>query len=453
MLKYKKIRDKNMALKSSSNIKFFGVVDILVGSKDLYKARKAYDENNLTGEDVDARTFYNIAKIGLGATRLFSLGYLAGGHFFSTAAAPQGWTDIALTATFCATYAVEGFLRMYPTLLESEALNTKHFQSKILSDNEILNRVSRETELPVESSYQLFMFGNRLGTGNFVDKGLNSLKNKINDIQANWSERDFKVLNKVEKFLYKLINKSEKLALYMENNTLKAQLKKKGNEIITKHTDYKSEENKNFMSYIAKKFPDKIRDEETIIPELRRMNEKAILTAYNTIRKQNVELFFARIVLDYNNGIKHDDLINKFSTLHSRTQLAALKDTDQVLIESYKNISAMAFKMQKNEELYPIGTGLYTILNGINSDIIRNNKLKIYSFNDVFSFAKNKEIEKSKNIGIVDDNIYNDSLIPNTEIRISASAFKSIIKIKESVIEKTKKIDNKKMQEKNKKKI
>lgn len=443
-----------MALKSSNNIKFFGVVDLLVGSKDLYKAKKAYDDNNLAIEDVEARVWYNVSKIGLGATRLFTLGYLAGGHLLADGSSPQGSMDVALTVAFCATYAVEGFMRMYPTLLESEAINTKHFQSKILADNEILNRVSKETELPVESSYQLFMFGNRLATGNLVDGWLNTLKNKINDIQANWSERDFKALNKVEKCLYSMIKKSDTLSVYMEKNTLKAQLKKKGNEIIAKHTDYKSEENKNFMSLIAKKFPDKIRDEETIIPELRKMNEFAMLTAYNTVRKQNIELFFARIVLDYNNGIKHSDLINKFANLHSRTQLAALKDTDQVFIESYQKISAMAFKMKNDEKIYPAGTGLHSVLTDINPDMIRNNKLKIYSFNDVFAYAKNTQIEKDKNIGIIDDNIYNDTLVPNTELRISAAAFKSIITIKESVIEKTKKIDDKKkMEDKNKKMV
>lgn len=445
MLQYIKIRDRFMAFK------LFGATDFAMGSYNYYKTKKSLNEINLTQEEADANLNYNATKATLGAVRFVSLGWLANTSYNTLAGGvPLDAINTGLLVTFAATYVIEGIIKMYPNLLEDESINYKRFQGKILKDNDIFNTLSKETELPVESSYQLFMFGNKLATSHFVDKAIFAIKNKITEMQSNWDAKDYNKLNKLEKFVNKIISKSQTLTEYVSKKSDKARLKMESNAAIKAHSDWNSRENEHFRVMIKETEPTKIRNEKYNMDELQKINQKAIIKAYDIIRKQNIELFFARVIIDYNNGIKHTDIINKFVDLHTRTLLPAKNTQDEIFIESYKKISSLAFKMSKNEKIYPDNTDLKTILTTINPNITQNKKLVLYSFDDVFSYTKRKLIDKQRNTANLNNNIYKDNKVNiSNEIEFDMASFKEVIKIKESKLKKAEQLDV----TKNKKKI
>lgn len=190
-------------MSSGVNIKFFGAVDVVVGSYDFYKAKKESDANLISTENTTDRLCYNASKVALGAARLTSLGFFTAAKLgYIGDGLPNEALDTGLMLMFGATYAVEFITKMSPSLLKTEALNNKRFQSNLLEDNQIFNFYSKETELPLNESYQLFMFGSSLASSNVVGKAYFTLKNKINDMQANWVKRDFDTFNKVQKILH-----------------------------------------------------------------------------------------------------------------------------------------------------------------------------------------------------------------------------------------------------------
>lgn len=355
------------------------------------------------------------------------LGYIGDGL-------PNEALDTGLMLMFGATYAVEFITKMSPSLLKTEALNNKRFQSNLLEDNQIFNFYSKETELPLNESYQLFMFGSSLASSNVVGKAYFTLKNKINDMQANWVERDFDTFNKVQKILHSISTQTPVLKEFVQRASIKAQKKREANLIIKEHSDPDSLSNKHFMSFIENTKGDKSRDVDTIKTLLKDINQEAILEAYTLSRKQNIELFFAKVVADYNFGLKHKDLINKFAELHSQTQIAAKGPKDQILIDSYQRISAIAFKMKNNEEIYPYNTKMETILNDINPKMIVNQKLKIYSFNDVFEYAKRKIVDARLLKNTPD--IYADTSLAKVGTSINPDILTQISKIKSETIRK-----------------
>jgi hypothetical protein len=433
MLNYKKTRV--IIMSSGVNIKFFGAVDVVVGSYDFYKTKKEADENLISTESATDRLCYNASKIALGAARLTSLGVFTALKLgYIGDGLPNEALDTGLMLMFGATYAVESVMKLSPSLLKTEALNHKRFQTKLLEDNQFFNYYSKETELPLHESYQLFMFGSSLVSSNPVGQYYFSLKNKINDMQADWTEREFDTFNKVQKILHTISMKTPILKDFVQKASLKAQKKREANVVIQEHSNAESSLNKDFMSFMRQSKGDKSRDVETIKTELQEINQSAILEAYKLSRKQNIELFFSKVVADYNFGLKHTDLINKFAELHSQTQVSAKGKEDQILIDSYQKISAMAFKMQKNEKLYPDYVKMETIIKDINPNMIVDNKLKIYSFNDIFEYAKRK-IVNAKLLKATDD-IYHDVSLSKIGTSIDPNLLTQISKIKNETIRK-----------------
>ena len=94
----------------------------------------------------------------------------------------------------------------------------------------------------------------------------------------------------------------------------------------------------------------------------------------------------------------------------------------------------MAFKMQKNEKLYPDYVKMETILKDINPNMIVDNKLKIYSFNDIFEYAKRK-IVNAKLLKATDD-IYHDASLSKIVTSIDPNLLTQISKIKNDTIRK-----------------
>lgn len=104
------------------------------------------------------------------------------------------------------------------------------------------------------------------------------------------------------------------------------------------------------------------------------------------------------------------------------------------MVDSYQKISAMAFKMQKNEKIYPENTQVSVILNDINPKIIVNNELKIYTFNEIFVYSKRKIID-TKLLKSTSD-IYNDPMLVKVGTSISPDLLSQISKIKSETIRK-----------------
>jgi hypothetical protein len=422
-------------MSSGVNIKFFGAVDVAVGSYDFYKTKKESDAHLISTESATDRLCYNASKVALGAARLASLGFFTASKLgYIGDGLPSEALDTGLMLMFGATYAIESIMKVSPDLLKTEALNHKRFQTNLLEDNQIFNFYSKETELPLNESYQLFMFGSSLASSNVVGKAYFTLKNKINDMQANWVEHDFDTFNKVQKILHSITTQTPVLRDFVQKASVKAQKKREANLIIKEHSDPDSLSNNHFMSFIENTKGDKSRDVDTIKTLLKDINQEAILEAYAITRKQNIELFFAKVVADYNFGLKHTDLINKFADLHSQTQVAAKGSKDQIIIDSYQRISAIAFKMKKNEEVYPYNTSMTTILNDINPKMVVDKKLNIYTFNEIFEYTKRK-IVNMRELKATDD-IYNDVSLAKVGTSIDPDLLTQISKIKSSTIRK-----------------
>lgn len=277
---------------------------MISGTYDCYKAKRDFNNNTSSTEDTADKMSYNLSKITLGAARLTSLGFLAASKLgYLGDGFPNQALDTGLMFMFAATYAVEFVMKTAPSLLKTEAINHKKFQTKILEDNNFFNFVSKETELPLNESYQLFLFGSSLASSNIAGKAVFYLKNKINEIQANWSEKELTAFNKIQKKSYSISQNFPTLKNFINKISEKAHKKRKANLIIKEHSDFESPKNNYFMQYINETKGDKSQDFDTINKDLKEINEKAILDTYTILRKQNIELLFTKVVSDYNFGL------------------------------------------------------------------------------------------------------------------------------------------------------
>lgn len=422
-------------------IKMTGIVDMVMGSYNYYDTNKTIKEKDIALEEGVSLLNYNKAKAIIGASRFLVLGVAYGYANTSGDLLKLDAIGIGLAAAFTAGYMIEGVVSMFPVMLEDEAKNYKNFQGAILKNNEIFNSHLKHKELPLDTSYKLFMIGNKLATGNAIDKIVFKMKDKLSKYKNSWSSGQISEFNTLENAIYKLINKNEKLSNMLKSSEKENKLKIATNEIIKKNSDVNGKDNEFFKKMFFIKFPKDIRNEKEVKKKLQAINQEAILETYERMRQQNIELFFARVVLDYNKGIKHENVIEKFLKLQDVTSLPAKGDQKKVSIESYKNISKIAYEMKNNKKLPDATENLKDILNSINPNLVNKNKLKIYSFNEVFNFSKRKIIQKeidsyylskemTQFINKSNYNIDKDKKITFNEIDIDNKLFEEIVKIK-----------------------
>ena len=258
--------------------------------------------------------------------------------------------------------------------------------------------------------------------------------------------------NFISKAVLKLIKKSDRLSDILTKFVKDSPLKVETNKIIKVHGNIESKENEYFRSYMAEKYPEEQKVKKSCEVRLAGLNQKAILSAYDIIRQQNVQLFFAKIVMDYNKGHIHSDLIKKFAELNNQTKIPEKGKNTYQEFEPYANISRMARKMMDNKKLYLPDVDVKKILKDINKEMVNDNKIKIYSFNNIFYHAKKKIINKELEKQALGNILKSDKKAVVNEIEIDNNSFKEIVKITDKKLNQEKKIAEK-IQEAKKNKI
>jgi hypothetical protein len=433
---------------------FEGVADIFTGSYNYYKTTKEKNNKDLIIEEADDRLAYykSLTEIGTLNFLVFGLAYgnaqkMGDFNFVNS-------LGIATISSYAAMTVLIKLAEYASVFLKDEAVNTKGFQSDILKNNEIYNNVKNETELSLNASYQFFMIGNNLTTGNKLDKILLGMKEKVSEYKEKLRGGEVEKFSKIEKFFFNYIQKHGSLSKMLDNFVKDSSLKIKANNIIRAHADYNSTENEYFRSYILQKHPTIQRDSDTYNEKLKEVNKDAILQSYEIMRQQNMQLFFAKVLLDYNNGIIHKEIINQFANLHKNTKYPQKGESKGVDIESYKNISEIAIRMVNNEKIYSPNTDVKVVLNHINPNLVSNKKIKIQSFNDLFHFIKRDIIEEKigkTNTIKVDEGSEVKKIFYN-ELDIDNKSFNEIVKITEKKLNQEKKVYEK-IQEAKKNKI
>jgi hypothetical protein len=432
------------------NIPLTGLSDLFTETYNYHNLEHHIKNKNLIIEDAQAEQRYSSSKAKIGALQWVVLG-LVSGYANEKIHADLGTAlGIGLISSFAAVAVVVNLSTYASGLLEDDAKNYKAFHGEILKNNEIYNNKKNENELSVDSSYKLFMTGNNLSTGKPIDKIAFKIKEYISQKKATWDIEDNIRFQKIENFFSNFIKTNGSITEMLQKFVKGSSLKAKANEIIAANCNYNSQENEYFKKYIVDKHPTEQRYPKAYNKRLKEVNQEAILSAYEIIRKQNVELFFAKIVLDYNKGIIHKDIINQFSELHDKTKYPEKGDSKGVDIESYKNISKIAFEMKCGIKVYSKNTDVKVILNHINPNLVSNGKIKIHSFNDIFEFEKIKSIEKRMNLSS-DNNLENKKINFN-ELEIDNKSFNEIVKITEKKLNQEKKVAEK-IQEAKKNKI
>lgn len=424
------------------NFKLTGIADLLIGSWNTYQGFKDRKEENLTYEDSTSIIHFNSKKAALGAIRFLMLGVgygLAKNDNLMTIDA----IGIGLMASFTAGFIIEGALGMFPGIIESESVNYKHYHHHLLKKNEIYDNATDRLNLSVGTSYQLFMLGNKLATGNLVERVIFSLKKKVSEYKAKFELDDQSRYNSLEKFLVNHFKPNEKISniinLFIEGSSLKVDT----NTIIENHSRLDSNENKEFVDYFKFSNNSKGRYEKDMMVELQKVNQEAILKTYDFIRKQNIELFFARVVLDYSKGIVHSSIIEDFKLLHEKNRLKKdnKNNRPEYFEESYQKIEKMATLMLENKPLYGKNVNIKTILSDINPDLIKGDKIRIYSFDDSFEFFKRnlvaikyEQAKLSKGIqsfiGNLNINIRKDKKVNVNELEHDNESFREIMRLK-----------------------
>lgn len=433
-------------------IKITGVTDLIMGSWDYSQTKKNLKDNNMGLELSDSALSYHGAKAVLGAVRFTTLG-IAYGYAINTGAFNQlDSISVGLVAAFTAGHIVNGIIQYAPSLLKDEALSYKRFQGDILKDNEIFNKIKNQTELSVHTSYQLFMVGNKLATGNPFDKIVFKMKEQISLWKEKWNNEQLDQFNFISKGFLKLIKKSEMLSDILTKFVKDSPLKVETNNIIKIHGNIESKENEYFRAYIAEKYPEEQKVKKSCEERLAFLNQKAILAAYDIVRQQNVQLFFAKIVMDYNKGDIHSDLIKKFAELNNQTKIPEKGKNTYQEFEPYANISRMARKMMDNKKLYEPDVDVKKILKDINKEMVNANKIKIYSFNNIFYHTKKKIINKELEKQALGNTLRSDKKAIFSEIEIDNKSFNEIVKITDKKLNQEKKAAEK-IQETKKNKI
>jgi hypothetical protein len=398
------------------SIRLTGLPQIATGAWELYKARKALMEGNLSEEDSTSRQRFNRTKVGIGALKLALIGYSASNVVYPLLNNETlSNTDIGILATFAAGYAVLSIHDIYSSFLTDEAVNYKYNQSILENNFKIKLTDNNIFEMTASESYQLFMFGNKLATGNPVDSFIFKIKEKINNWKLNFNIEDNKDFGIIRKNIYKTL-KLIGVDKLMDSIYSNAKIKKEAFEIIKSFTDIKSPVNKEFMEYLKKDHTGVFSNEDDIKSKLKDINQEAIIKTYQKMLTQNIQLFFSKFVIDYLNGNKNEDLLLKFLKLKDQN---TLKSNNTIIIEEYSKISkisSMLLNKEKNIIKDRFKTNL-DVLKYLESNLLdKNNKIKFLDFGNMFKLERKEIINKKNGLSKINKNIYEDKKGCFTEI-------------------------------------
>ncbi len=386
--------------------KLTGLTDIAIGAWEYHKARKALNEGNISEETALSRKRYNRTKIGIGALKLAIMGAMTQevvmpilkNHAFSG-------TDIGLLSAFAAGYAILGVSIGYSAILNDEASNYKYSQSALESKFKFKMAQTNNYELDVGESYQLFMFGNKIATGNPVDSFLFKMKSKVFEWQSHLKIEQDPEYHVIKSNIHKFLNKVG-ISNFINNIASQAEMKKEAYNIIKIHADPNSKVNEEFRKYMENKKTDISSNEDDVKSKLKEINQEAILKTYQKLLVQNIQVFFAQVMNDYNKGIVHKDLIEDFVKLNEDN---TKKKGNVVLFKEYEKISKLATKMLNGDNMdkqfkSPVDTLRYLE----SKNITKDGKIKIIDFNNTFYLEKKAILNEKNGLLKNDKNIYDD---------------------------------------------
>lgn len=464
-----------------------GIIDIAVGSKDHYVSSDRLKNKDIPIEDAEAELRYHRLKVLFGAVRMVTFG-VSYGVVANVANKPLDEMfqvdalSVGLLACYAMGHVMNGLYAKYKGVMKEESINERRYQGEILKNIEIFNKILDKTDLSIYDSYSLFLKGNKLANDFPIPEMVKKMKATIIEFKNKWTTEYYEIFKSLTKEVLKALNENTRVAKILEqskkitNEVLNIFIKKdtvisllgkldkilkkmsddktlkeNSKNLIKLHTDYNTEENSAFREYIRTNDTFKVSQSNKTIcnNELKKINKDAIIQSYEFMRRQNIELFFAKVVLDYNKGIIHKDIINQFAELHNNTKLTEKGERQETGINSYKNISKIAIRMRANENVYSKNTDVKVILNHINPNLVLNGKIKIYSFNDVFESEKMKIIKKEMNTPY---NNIKEKKINFNELEIDNKSFNEIVKITEKKLNQEKKVAEK-IQEAKKNKI
>lgn len=397
-------------------MKFTGLPQIAIGSWELYKAKKALIEGILSEEESLSRRKFNQTKVGIGAIKLALIGYstsavispILNNSTFSN-------IEIGLLATFAAGYAVLSCSDVYSSLLTDEAINYKHNQSNLENKFKIKLNEKNGFELNSGEAYQLYMLGNKLATGNPVDSFIFNIKEKINNWKLNFNIDEKKYFGVLKNSIYKIL-KNTGIESIMNSIYSKSTIKQESFNTIKKFTDINSLENKEFMEYIKKEHKEISANPDDIKIKLKEINQEAIVKSYQKILIQNLQLFFAQVVMDYNNGNINKDLILQFNKLNEKN---IIKSKKEILFEEYSKIEKISKLMLDDDkktikEKFKKPEDVFKYLES--QFITNNNSIKFLNFDNIFKLERKAILNKKNGLSKLNDNIYEDKKGCFTEI-------------------------------------
>lgn len=419
--------------------KLTGLTDIAIGSWEYHKASKALREGNISEETSLSRKRYNRTKAGIGALKLALIGYASTAVLTPTLSNNSfSNIDIGLLSAFAAGYAVLGFSTLYSNILSDEASNYKYNQSNLENDFKIISNDKKHYELNAGEAYQLYMFGNKLATGNPVDSFMFKIKNKINDWKLNFEIDKDNEFGIIKKSIHQILKKTG-IENLMNEIYEKSLMKKTAYETLKTHTDLKSADNQEFVKYINTKHKDIASNPDDVKSKLKEINQEAILKTYQKLLVQNLQIFFSQVVNDYNKGIVHKDLIMKFEKLNQQNTINSNKEH---LFGEYEKISKIARRMINNEDLSTKFKSNIDTLKYLGSDIVdKNNTIKFLNFENIFKMEKKAIVNLKNGISKKNDNIYQDKKACFNELSFDEAHINNMIIIKNA--KDTIKLDNK----------
>lgn len=408
--------------------KLTGLSEIAIGSWEFHKARKNFNEGNISKETSITRKRFNGTKVGIGVLKMIFMG-LGANKIASPIIANSNLSaiDIGVLSAFAAGYAVLSFSNVYFSILTDEAINYKYHQSKLENQFKIISNDKSIFELNAGEAYQLYMFGNKISSGNPMDSFLFKIKNKVNEWKLNFQINEDSEYNIIKKTLYKILDKTG-IAALMNSIYSKATVKKEAYETLKKFSDLKSTENNEFMKYIKNKHKEISYNEEDIRVKLKDINQEAILKAYQNLLIQNLQIFFTQIVKDYKNNIMHKNLIEKFAELDKQNILHASKTH---LIPEYKKISTLARKMINKEDISDKFKDNIETLKYLGSNCIDKNKnIKFLNFENMFKLERKAIINEKNGLIKSNTNIYQDKKACFTEINLNTEDINKFLIVK-----------------------
>ncbi len=406
-------------------MRFTGLPQIALGSWELYKAKKALREGFLSEEESLSRRKFNQTKLGIGAIKLALIGYstsavispILNNSTFSN-------IDIGILAAFAAGYVATTCSDVYSAILNDEAVNYKHNQSNLEKNFQIKLNNKNGFELNSGEAYQLYMIGNRLSTGNPFDSFIFNIKEKINNWKSNFNleqQKDFGIL---KNSFYKIL-KNTGIESIMNSIYSKSTIKQESFNTIKKYTDINSIENKEFMEYLKKEHTEISANEDDIKTKLKEINQEAIVNSYQKILIQNLQLFFAQVVMDYNNGNINKDLIMKFNKLNEQN---TIKSKNNILFEEYSKIEKISkLMLEDNKLIKDKFKKPEDVLKYLESEFLtKNNSIKFLNFDNMFKLERKAILNKKNGLSKLNDNIYDDKKGCFTEINFDNNIISKI---------------------------